>query len=103
TRRRDLLVTDERLFAFFDDRLDESVVSARHFERWWAKVRRDRPDLLTFTLDDLVDPSAEPVDPESFPTTWRQGDVTLDLDYRFSPGDEDDGVTVEVPLTVLGR
>jgi ATP-dependent helicase HrpA len=103
TRRRDLLVPDERLFAFFDDRVGDGVVSARHFERWWRSAREDEPDLLTFTLDDLVEPGADPVVADDFPTTWRQDDLTLDLSYRFSPGDEDDGVTVHVPLAVLNR
>jgi ATP-dependent helicase HrpA len=103
TRRRDLLVTDDRLAAFFDARLPDDVVSARHFDRWWKAARRQDPDLLTFTRDDLVDPAAAGVDLDSFPTTWHQGDLTLDLTYTFGPGAEDDGVTVHVPLSALNQ
>jgi ATP-dependent helicase HrpA len=103
SRRRDLMVGDDRLFAFFDQRVGHEVTSARHFDRWWSSASRDEPDLLTFTFDDLVEPDAEPVDPADFPTVWRQDDLTLDLSYRFSPGDDDDGVTVHVPLAVLNR
>jgi ATP-dependent helicase HrpA len=103
TRRRDLLVTDQRVVAFFDQRIGADVVSARHFDRWWKEARRRDPDLLTFTLDDLVEPEADPVDVDAFPTTWRQGDLAFDVSYTFGPGADDDGVTVHVPLAVLNQ
>ena len=103
TRRRDLLVTDDRLVAFFDARVGADVVSARHFDRWWKDRRRRDPDLLTFTLDDVVDPEAAAVDGEAFPTTWRQGELAFDVSYTFGPGAPDDGVTVHVPLAVLNQ
>jgi ATP-dependent helicase HrpA len=102
-RRHDLLVSDDQLFAFFDERVGESVVSGRHFMRWWESVRSQDSRLLTFTLADLVSPDAPPVDPDDFPSTWPQGDLTLDLSYKFRPGQPDDGVTVHIPLTVLNR
>jgi ATP-dependent helicase HrpA len=103
TRRRDLLVTDDRLVAFFDRRVGADVVSAGHFDRWWKGVRRRDADLLTFTLDDLVEPDADPVDIDAFPTSWRQGDLVFDVSYTFGPGADDDGVTVHVPLAVLNQ
>jgi ATP-dependent helicase HrpA len=103
TRRRDLLVTDDRLVAFFDERLGPDVVSARHFDRWWKEARRRDPDLLTFTLDDVLDPEAGSVDGEAFPTTWRQGELAFDVTYTFGPGADDDGVTVHVPLALLNQ
>jgi ATP-dependent helicase HrpA len=102
-RRRDLLVTDDRLFAYFDERVGESVVSGRAFLRWWESVQSQDSRLLTFTLADLLSPDAPPVDPDDFPPTWRQGDLDLELSYRFRPGQPDDGVTVHVPLAVLNR
>src|SRR4030095_1038013 len=33
-RRRDVLVGDEVLFAFFDERIPADVVSGAHFDRW---------------------------------------------------------------------
>ncbi len=97
-RRRDILVDDEALFGFFDARVPEDVVSAAGFDRWW---RDQPPDLLTYTRDALVR-DVEAVDDRAWPATWRQGELTLDLDYRFEPGAEDDGMTVMVPLQALG-
>ncbi len=48
TRRRDILVDDETLFEFYDQRISHDVISARHFDSWWKKVSRETPDLLNF-------------------------------------------------------
>jgi ATP-dependent helicase HrpA len=99
TRRRDILVDDEALFEFFDARVPSDVVSAAGFDRWW---RDQDPELLIYPRSLLVrDPDA--LDETAWPATWRQGDLTLDLEYRFEPGAEDDGVTVIVPLQQLGQ
>src|SRR5690606_39516934 len=60
TRRRDLLVGDDRLAEIFDRRLGAEVVSARHFDRWWRVVRRLVPVSHTPTWADTVDPVDTP-------------------------------------------
>ncbi|OFJ52403.1 ATP-dependent RNA helicase HrpA [Mycolicibacterium grossiae] len=98
-RRRDLVVTDDQVYALYDARIPANVVSARHFDAWWKKQRHRTPDLLTFTRDELL--RAE--DADDRPDTWRTGDLALPMTYRFSPGAEDDGITVHVPVDVLAR
>ncbi len=100
-RRRDLLVGDDEVFAFYDARIPAEAVSARHFDAWWKKQRHQTPELLTFTRDDLLR-TADTADAER-PTAWHSGDLTLPLSYRFEPGAADDGVTVHVPIDVLAR
>jgi ATP-dependent helicase HrpA len=103
-RRRDILASDEAIFDFYDARIPADVVSAAHFDRWWRDARREQPDRLTFTRELLIgDEAAAAVDERAWPATWRQDDLTLDLSYRFEPGHVHDGVTVHVPLQVLGR
>jgi ATP-dependent helicase HrpA len=101
-RRRDLVVDDETVYAFYDQRIPETVVSARHFDRWWRDARRSDPQLLDMTTAQLLRHD-EQIDEEQYPTRWTSGDFSLDLRYRFSPGASDDGVTVAVPVAVLGR
>ncbi|WP_237840823.1 ATP-dependent RNA helicase HrpA [Cellulosimicrobium cellulans] len=102
SRQRGLVVDDDVLFDFYDERVPDDVVSAAHFDRWWKTARRRDPDLLTFTLEQLV-PDAEQIDTSQFPETWPQGELTLPLTYQFRPGTEADGVTVHVPVSVLNR
>jgi ATP-dependent helicase HrpA len=99
-RRRDILVDDQAVFDFYAARLPAEVVSGAHFDRWWRDERRSRPDLLTFTRELLINPDAA-ASIEGRPGAWRQGDLTLQLSYRFEPGASHDGVTVHVPLNVL--
>ena len=102
SRTRGLVADDEALFEFYDDRIPDEVVSARHFDGWWKDSRRATPDLLTFTRDLLL-PEAPAFDPAAFPDAWPHGDLTLPVTYQFAPGDDADGVTVHVPLPVLSR
>ncbi|WP_158370860.1 ATP-dependent RNA helicase HrpA [Cellulosimicrobium cellulans] len=102
SRRRGLVVDDDALFDFYDERIPDDVVSARHFDQWWKGARRSDPDLLTFTRELLVTDEGG-VDESSFPSTWPQGDLALPLTYQFQPGTDADGVTVHVPLVALAR
>ena len=79
-----------------------SVASTRDFEGWWRKAKVDSPELLTMTArEPRRRRDAPTLDHDAFPSTWQQGDQSLDLSYRFEPGSEDDGVTVAVPLPLL--
>ena len=103
-RRRDILVDDQVLFDFYDQRIPAEVTSATHFDRWWKQERRKRPDLLHFSPDLLVDPdTAEGVREEDYPDTWRYGELEFPLTYQFEPGQAADGVTVDVPLAALDQ
>jgi ATP-dependent helicase HrpA len=102
-RRRDILVDDETLFAFYDARIPAEAVSTRHFDSWWKKARRADPDLLTFTKQMLVNERAAGLDPTAYPDLWRQGELELPLSYQFEPGADADGVTVHLPLAALGQ
>ena len=72
-RRRDILVDDETLVEFYDERLPADIVSVRHFDSWWKKASREQPDLLTFTEDLLVSDDAGAVSAEDYPQVWRAG------------------------------
>ena len=102
SRTRGLVADEEALFEFYDDRIPDEVVSARHFDAWWKDARRATPNLLTFTQDLLL-PEAPSFDPGAFPDAWPHGDLTLPVTYQFAPGADADGVTVHVPLAVLPR
>jgi len=101
SRRRDIVIGDDELYDFYDRRLPEQVVSARHFDRWWKTARHADPDLLTLTPADVLTETSAAPDPHACPDTWRQGDVQLRLEYRFAPGSDTDGVNVVIPLAAL--
>ena len=102
SRRPGLVIYDDGLFAFYDARVPADVVSGRHFDTWWKRESRRSPDLLSLSDDDLH-PSGEQIPDEAeYPLRWRAGpELELDLRYEFAPGQDADGVTVDVPLAAL--
>ncbi|MFI6866853.1 ATP-dependent RNA helicase HrpA [Nocardia sp. NPDC050406] len=102
-RRRDILVDDEVLFGFYDERVPADVVSVRHFDSWWKKEQRKNPDLLDFTASTIVNEDAALLDPTAYPDSWRQGELTFPLTYQFEPGQADDGVTAHIPVAQLAH
>jgi ATP-dependent helicase HrpA len=100
-RRRDVMVDDDVLFAFYDARVGADVTSARAFDGWWKRIRRGQPELLDAPWDLLVGDVDERRD--QFPDHVRQGDLSLEVTYRFDPGATSDGLTVHVPVTALNR
>ncbi|MFF5793750.1 ATP-dependent RNA helicase HrpA [Paeniglutamicibacter sp. NPDC012692] len=105
-RRRDLRVSDEDLFEFYDKRLGPNVVSERHFDRWWKTARHENPTLLDFDPEALLLADANELDETAFPRTWRHGTLDLDLVYEYNPAakaGESDGVSVRVPVLFLNQ
>ncbi|MDP1818522.1 MAG: ATP-dependent RNA helicase HrpA [Acidimicrobiales bacterium] len=101
--RRDLLVDDDALWAFFDARVPSDVTTARRFDRWWKQAQRAQPDLLAYGPEDLLDPNDGPIDLAGFPDTWVVDGLALPLAYVRNPSSDLDGVTVDVPLPLLDR
>ncbi|MFC8986363.1 ATP-dependent RNA helicase HrpA [Streptomyces sp. NPDC057115] len=102
-RRRDILVDDETLFDFYEQRIPEHVVSGAHFDSWWKHKRHEQPDFLDFEREMLIRESAEAVTKADYPDSWRQGPLKFRVTYQFEPGADADGVTVHIPLQVLNQ
>jgi ATP-dependent helicase HrpA len=108
-RRRDLLVDDETLFEFYDERIGPDVVSERHFDKWWKDARKQNPDLLDYDKSLLLSDDADNLDEAAYPKTWLHKGFELPLSYEFhpvapgSPPNPSDGVTAEVPVLFLNQ
>ncbi|MFD9935596.1 ATP-dependent RNA helicase HrpA [Streptomyces massasporeus] len=102
-RRRDILVDDETLYDFYDQRIPEHVVSGAHFDSWWKHKRHEQPDFLDFEREMLINEKAGEVSKADYPDSWRQGNLKFRVTYQFEPGADADGVTVHVPLQVLNQ
>lgn len=103
SRRRDILVDDETLFSFYDQRIPGEVISGRHFDNWWKNTAKQNADLLSFEKEMLIKDGANKVSALDYPNTWHQGNLKLRLTYQFEPGTDADGVTVHIPLPILNQ
>ncbi|MFD8231036.1 ATP-dependent RNA helicase HrpA [Streptomyces sp. NPDC059696] len=102
-RRRDILVDDETLYDFYDQRIPEHVVSGAHFDSWWKHKRHEQPDFLDFEREMLINEKAGEVTKADYPDSWRQRNLKFRVTYQFEPGADADGVTVHIPLQVLNQ
>ncbi|WP_244083302.1 ATP-dependent RNA helicase HrpA [Desulforhabdus sp. TSK] len=100
TRRRDLLVDEETLFRFYDERLPR-LSDIRSFDRLLKDQGSDA--FLRMTEADLLQTAPDFEILEQFPDALVLDDMELPLRYTFHPGESDDGVTVTVPVHLLPR
>lgn len=98
-RKRGIVADEDRLAAFYDERVGENVTSARHFDSWWKKEKQENPQLLTFTQELLLG-DAE-ASPDTFPDEWEQDGLRLALSYSYNPGGYGDGIIATVPVSLL--
>jgi ATP-dependent helicase HrpA len=103
SRRQDVLVDEELIYAYYDKFIPRDVVSGATFERWFREASRGNPNLLKLTRDELMRHEAAGITTDAFPKTIRLGGVDCAAAYLHEPGDTRDGLTVTVPLFVLNQ
>ncbi|MCW5643044.1 MAG: ATP-dependent RNA helicase HrpA [Rhodoferax sp.] len=103
SRRQDVLVDDELIYAFYDQQLPADVCSGYALERWYREAVRQRPGLLLLTREELMRHEAAGITTSAFPRTVRLGGIDCRADYLHEPGDARDGLTVTIPLFVLNQ
>ena len=113
TRDRRVLAGEDDLYAFYDERVPEDVLTASDFTGWWRKKRREDPSFLdvpleTLLAEDAADRTADLA--RDYPTHWvlparsdLEEDARAELRYAFEPGTAGDGVTAEFQLRDLDR
>ena len=102
-RRRDVLVDEEAIYAFYDALVPEAIYNAPAFEKWRREAEAGDPKILYLTREYLMRHTASDITEAQFPESVSAGGVDLRLRYRFDPGHPLDGVTVSVPLHLLNK
>jgi ATP-dependent helicase HrpA len=103
SRRQDVLVDDELIYAFYDQQLPADVCSGRLLENWYRTESAKQPRLLMLTREELMRHEAAGITTQAFPKHIRLGGTDCQATYLHEPGDARDGVTVTVPLFVLNQ
>ncbi len=98
--RRAGIVADEDWQArWYLDRIPAQIHSATGLDTWWKGLAPEQRHALAWSLTDLL--PGEGSDAERYPKYLPLGDARLALHYRFEPGSDDDGVSLDVPLHLL--
>jgi ATP-dependent helicase HrpA len=103
SRRPDILVDEELIHAFYDERVPQGISSGADFEKWRQDAERELPRLLYLSRDDLMRHQAAGITTDNFPPALQLGPNRLALEYHFEPGSPRDGVTMTVPLALLNQ
>jgi ATP-dependent helicase HrpA len=110
-RREGLVRGEEELAAFFEGKLADDIASTRALDAWYSRARPAEQAALRWSLDEVMAGGAG-LDPKAFPAMLEivpepAGGAPAGpaqrykLEYRFVPGDEADGVTLQLPLAML--
>jgi len=105
-RREGLIRHEDELVAFFEGKLPQDIASSRALDAWYRKARPAEQAALRWSLDDVMGGAAG-LDAKAFPATLEVlapasgGAQKYKLEYRFVPGDDADGVTLQLPLAML--
>ena len=91
-----LRITDQ-MYEFYMTRL-AGVSSVPDLDRLIKTRRQEDPEFLILRQDDLLGDQAELFSDENFPDEVTLSSDSLPLTYRYSPGEQHDGVTLRVPL-----
>lgn len=105
SRRRDILVDEEAIYRFYDERVPADIVNLAGFEHWRKSVELDKdnpqPQLLYLTRDYLMQHDASAITEAQFPAELSWEGLTFPLSYHFEPGHAEDGVSIQVPVAAL--
>lgn len=102
-RKRDIVVDDEVLYAFYAAKIPTHICRGTSFEHWRRQEEAKNPHLLFVTKQELLARSADEVTSQDFPNALSWQGTSWPLSYNFAPGQEDDGVTLQVPLAMLNQ
>jgi len=102
-RRPDLLVDDQFLFDWYDSRLPERITSLQRLEQWLARAPAEETRALMLSREQLMRREETGVASDAFPRQLAMRGASFELDYRFDPGADDDGVTLRVPVVLLNQ
>lgn len=102
-RRPDVLVDDELIYAFYDSRIPEHLHNGAAFEAWRKEAERIDPKLLYLKKDDLMRHEAAGITTDQYPPQLKIANISFALSYNFSPGRNDDGITLTVPLALINQ
>ncbi|MEJ2692395.1 MAG: DUF3418 domain-containing protein, partial [Candidatus Thiodiazotropha sp.] len=102
-RRRDILVDEERIYAFYDACIPPGISTTPGFESWLREEAKVHPKRLYMDEADLIREGAGTFDGSDFPDALELNGMQLPLEYHFDPGRACDGVTLVVPQDALNQ
>jgi ATP-dependent helicase HrpA len=103
SRRRDILIDDETLYALFDAIIPGQIVNGKSFESWRKKAEHTQPDILFLEKEQLIQSDADNISQWEFPDQVAVEGGSIKIDYQFEPGKKQDGLNIVVPVALVNQ
>ena len=103
SRRPDVLVDEELIYAFYDSLIPVGIHNGAAFEHWRRDAETNHPRLLYLKREDLMRHEAAGITTTLFPHQLAIGGRNYALEYLHDPGNARDGLTLTVPLIALNQ
>jgi ATP-dependent helicase HrpA len=100
-RTRDLLRAPEFFVEFYDRALPRQVSSGATLEYFTRRLSAGDRAALMLQPDDIFAHSPDPNHLAEVPERVKLCGLDVPVEYRFAPGEERDGATLEIPLLAL--
>ena len=94
-RRRDLLLHDDHMLAFYAERIPKDIVDMRSLDNWLRKAEKKQPKLLYMSTQDVLS-TVELPGASMFPAKLEIANASFVVKYKFAPGEIDDGVSLQI-------
>ncbi len=103
SRRPDVLVDEELIYAFYDSLIPAGIHNGASFEHWRRDAEAADAKLLYLKREDLMRHEAAGITTAQFPHQLEIGARSYALEYLHDPGNARDGLTLSVPLIALNQ
>lgn len=97
-RKQDILIEPWRLAELYSNIIPDHIYNEKQLAKW---LKSQDKNCLKFNHEQLTKSSGSLPHDELFPEQLTIRQQKLDLSYHFSPGQEDDGITVTIPIQWL--
>jgi ATP-dependent helicase HrpA len=103
SRRPDVLVDEDLVYAVFDAKLPADITTLAAFDKWRREAEAKEPKLLFLEKEQLMRHDAAGITTDAFPPALEYKSQSWRYAYKHDPGSADDGVTLSLPLATLNQ
>jgi len=101
--RRPDIVDEEAIYAFYQNALPNDVYDGQSFSVWAKKLNQEQKQALFFDKESIMSHEANNVTEDYYPDAIQSKGISMPLEYKFNPGNSDDGLSIDVPVAVLNQ
>lgn len=103
SRRKNIVISEDTLFEYYDKLIPPHVNSGIKFEKWYDFLDNKKKQVLFFNKKSLMQYDANEITKDKYPEFLDFNGFKLPLSYRFDLTSIEDGVTITIPIILLDK